>query len=433
MKAIILTAGKGTRLHPLTLTRPKHLVPVGGKPIVDHVLAALKHAGVDEAVFVVNYMAQSLQSHLGDGTKYGMKFEYAVQEHLRGTADAASFAEPFVKDDFLLTYGDWLTTPSAIDLVLQTHERERPTATMGVVPVENPEHYGIVEVDDSNIKRIIEKPSREEAPTNLANAGLYVLSTRIFEAIRNTKPSPRGELEITDSFTQLLGGGHKIVAAPIPSAEMLDVGLLWDLFKANQWALEKTKPRIEGSIEDGAHLIRPITVEEGARIRSGVYIEGPTFIGKDSDLGPNCFIRPYTSIGRNVRIGNACEVKNSIIMDKTHIGHLSYVGDSIIGENCNLGAGTIIANYRFDGETVKMTAKDSILNTGRRKLGVILGDDVKTGINASLMPGVKIGNNSWIGPGITVRRDLPPNTVVLLKQEHKQRENFAPEFSASKS
>jgi UDP-N-acetylglucosamine diphosphorylase/glucosamine-1-phosphate N-acetyltransferase len=433
MKAIILTAGKGTRLHPLTLTRPKPLVPVGGKPIVDHVLAALKHAGVDEAVFIVNYMAQSLQSHLGDGTKYGMKFEYAVQEHLKGTADAASFAEPFVKDDFLLTYGDWLTTPSAIDMVLQTHEREKPTATIGVVPVENPEHYGIVEVDDSYIKRIIEKPRREEAPTNLANAGIYVLSTRIFEAIKDTKPSPRGELEITDSFTQLLDGGYKIAAAPIPSAEMLDVGLLWDLFKANQWALEKTKSSIGGSIEGGAHLIRPVTVEEGARIRSGVYIEGPAFIGKGSDLGPNCFIRPHTSIGRNVRIGNACEVKNSIIMDKTHIGHLSYVGDSIIGENCNLGAGTTIANYRFDGGTVRMAVKDNILDTGRRKLGVFLGDDVKTGINVSLMPGVKVGNNSWIGPGITMYRDLPPNTVVLLKQEHKQREKFSPEFSASKS
>jgi UDP-N-acetylglucosamine diphosphorylase/glucosamine-1-phosphate N-acetyltransferase len=433
MKAIILTAGKGTRLHPLTLTRPKHLVPVGGKPIVDHVLAALKHAGVDEAVFIVHYMAQRLQSHLGDGTKYGMRFEYAVQEHLKGTADAASFAESFVKDDFLLTYGDWLTTPSAIGTVLQTHEREKPTATIGVVPVDNPEHYGIVEVDDSRIKRIIEKPRREEAPTNLANAGIYVLSTKIFEAIKHTKPSSRGELEITDSFTQLLDGGHKIAAAPIPSDEVLDVGLLWDLFEANRWALEKAKPRIEGSIEDGAHLIRPVTVEEGARIRSGVYIEGPAFIGKGSDVGPNCFIRPHTSIGRNVRIGNACEVKNSIIMDKTHIGHLSYVGDSIIGENCNLGAGTTIANYRFDGETIKMVVKDGILDTGRRKLGVALGDDVKTGINVSLMPGVKVGNDSWIGPGITIHRDVPPSIIVLLKQEHEQRKNLGPEFSASKS
>jgi UDP-N-acetylglucosamine diphosphorylase/glucosamine-1-phosphate N-acetyltransferase len=424
MKAAILTAGKGTRLHPLTLTRPKHLVPVGGRPIIDHVLAALGQAGINEAVFIVNYMAESLRDYLGDGKKYGMTFEYAVQEQLKGTADAASFVQPFVKDDFLLTYGDWLTTPVAINKVLQTHEREKPAATIGVVPVDNPEHYGVVELDGSYIKGIKEKPTRDEAPTNLANAGIYVLSTKIFEAIKNTKPSPRDELEITDSFSLLLEEGHKIAAAQISSSEMLDVGLLWDLFEANRWALEKAKPKVKGNIENSAHLIGPVAVEEDARIRSGAYIEGPAFIGEGSDVGPNCFIRPHTSIGKNVRIGNACEIKNSIIMDKTHIGHLSYVGDSIIGEGCNLGAGTTIANYRFDGQTIKMKVKENVLDTGRRKLGVVLGDEVRTGINASLMPGVKVGNNCWIGPSVTLYRDVPPNTKVLLKQEHEQRENL---------
>lgn len=420
MKAVILAAGKGTRLHPITLTRPKHLVPVGGKPIIDNVLNALKNAGINEVVFVVNYMSEPLQKYLGDGTNYGMRFEYTVQQQLRGTADAASFAEPFVKETFLLTYGDWLTTPNAISTVLQTHEKEKPVATMGVVPVERPEHYGIVKLKDSYVKSIIEKPRRDEAPTNLANAGIYILSPEIFEAIKHTKPSPRGELEITDAFTFLLEEGQKIAAAIISGSELFDVGLLWDLLKANLWVLEKTKSKIEGYIEDSAHLVGPAIVEEGARIRSGVYIEGPVFIGKDSDVGPNCFIRPHTSLGRKVRIGNACEIKNSVIMDNTHIGHLSYVGDSVIGENCNLGAGTIVANYRFDGRPIKMKVKDEVIDTEQRKLGVVLGDDVKTGINVSLMPGVKVGNNSWIGPSVTVYRDVPPNTLILLKHEHEE-------------
>lgn len=433
MKAVILAAGKGTRLHPLTLTRPKHLVPVGGKPIIDHVLTALKKAGISEAIFVVNYMAEQLQQYLGDGSQYGMKIQYAVQKQLKGTADAASFAEPFVKESFLLTYGDWLTTPNAISTVLEVHEKEKPAVTIGVIPVENPEHYGIVEIEDSYVKSIVEKPRREEALTNLANAGIYILSTEIFEAIKHTKPSSRDELEITDSFSSLLQEGHKIAAATISSNEMFDVGLLWDLFEANRWALEKTKPKVEGQIEDAAHLIGHVVVEEGARVRSGAYIEGPVFIGKDSDIGPNCFIRPCTSIGRKVRIGNACEIKNSIIMDKTHIGHLSYVGDSVIGENCNFGAGTTIANYRFDGETIKMKVRDRVVDTGRRKLGVVFGDDVKTGINASFMPGVKVGNNCWIGPDVVVSRDVSPNTVVLLKQEHEQRETRSADSEESKS
>lgn len=420
MKAVILAAGKGTRLHPLTLTRPKHLVPVGGKPIIDHVLTALKQAGINEVVFVVNYMAEQLQNYLGDGTKYGMKIEYTVQQQLKGTADATSYAEPFVKDYFLLMYGDWLMTPDAILKVLQAHKQATPMATMAVISVVDPEHYGIVKIEGSNVKGIVEKPRRDEAPTNLANAGIYILSKEIFDAIKSTGLSPRGELEITDSLSILLERGHQIATAKLSSNEMFDVGLLWDLFEANHWILEKTVPKINGQIEDSTHLIGPVAVEEGARIRSGTYIEGPAFIGRDSDLGPNCFIRPHTSIGQKVRIGNACEIKNSIILDKTHIGHLSYVGDSIIGENCNFGAGTIIANYRFDGKPVKMMVRDKVVDTGRRKLGVVLGDNVKTGINTLFMPGVKVENNCWIGPNVVINRDVPSHTTVILKQEHER-------------
>jgi bifunctional UDP-N-acetylglucosamine pyrophosphorylase/glucosamine-1-phosphate N-acetyltransferase len=433
MKAVILAAGKGTRLHPLTLTRPKHLVPVGGKPLIDHVLTALQQAGIEEVVFIVNYMADRLRHYLGDGTKYAMRFQYALQRELRGTADATRFAESFVEDPFLLTYGDWLITANAVDTVIQAHSKEKPVATIGVVPVEHPEHYGIVELENSQIKSITEKPRRNKAPSNLANAGIYALSTEIFAAIQHTQRSPRGELEITDSFNFLLQEGHTIAGVKLSQEELFDLGLVWDLFKANRWVLEKAEPSIDGEIEDGAHLLGPATIERGARIRSGAYIEGPVFIGKDSDLGPNCFIRPYSSIGQKVRIGNACEIKNSIIMDRTHIGHLSYVGDSIIGENCNFGAGTTVANYRFDGQPVKMKVRDELKDSGRTKLGVVLGDEVKTGINASFMPGVKVGNNCWVGPDVLVDRDVPPHTMVLLKQDRGHHEIPRPNSEPSKS
>jgi bifunctional UDP-N-acetylglucosamine pyrophosphorylase/glucosamine-1-phosphate N-acetyltransferase len=123
-----------------------------------------------------------------------------------------------------------------------------------------------------------------------------------------------------------------------------------------------------------------------------------------------------------VRVGNACEIKNSIVMDRTHVGHLSYIGDSILGENCNLGAGTIMGNYRLDAGTIKMMIKDKIVDSGRTKLGTVLGDDVKTGINALFMPGVKIGNGSWVGPGVIVDRDLPPKSAALLKQDVEKRQ-----------
>jgi bifunctional UDP-N-acetylglucosamine pyrophosphorylase/glucosamine-1-phosphate N-acetyltransferase len=416
MKAVILAAGKGTRLHPLTLTRPKHLVPIGGKPIIDHVLTSLDQAGFNEVVFIVNYLSKQLKAHLGDGSKYKMQFTFTTQEQLKGTADAASYAKPHVEDTFLLTYGDWLMTTDAVKKILRVHEQETPLITMAVVPVVNPEQYGIIELDGSSIKRIIEKPRRNDAPTNLANAGIYILADEIFQAIERTQESPRSELEITDSLSLLIEEDKKIAAAKLSSNELFDVGLLWDLFNANQWALDKLKPTRKGQIEDNTHLIGAVGIGEGARIRSGTYIEGPAIIGRESDIGPNCYIRPHTSIGQNVRIGNSCEIKNSLIMDKTHIGHLSYIGDSIIGENCNFGAGTTIANYRFDGKPVKIKVKNDILNSRRRKFGAVFGDSVKTGINSLFMPGVKVGNDCWIGPNVNIARDIPPKTKIILKQ-----------------
>ncbi|RLI33379.1 hypothetical protein DRO56_01865, partial [Candidatus Bathyarchaeota archaeon] len=157
-------------------------------------------------------------------------------------------------------------------------------------------------------------------------------------------------------------------------------------------------------------------VEEGARVRAGAYIEGPVLIGRGSDIGPNCYIRPSTSIGEEVRIGNACEVKNSIIMDRTHVAHLSYVGDSVLGSGCNLGAGTITANIRFDKRNVRMNIKGRRIDSGRRKLGTFMGDDAQTGINVSLMPGVKVGPGSWIAPGLTVYEDVPPWTFLQAER-----------------
>lgn len=422
MKAVVLAAGEGVRLQPLTFTRPKHMISIGGKPILEHCLDAVKACGINHVIIVVHYMADVIRRHFGSGEKFGLKIEYVEQPSVLGTGNAVSTAEQFVNGDFVLVYGDLLFTPEALKRVLDLHDAKGPAATLAVVPVDRPEDYGVVELgEDGSVKRIIEKPAREEAPSNMANAGLYVFSTEIFEKTKRIKASSRGEWEITDAIKLLIEEGKPVFAATIAGADWFDIGRPWDLLEANSWALNRMEHEILGQVETGARIVGPVTVAETARIRSGAYIEGPAYIGEYSDIGPNCYIRPCTSIGRKVRIGNACEIKNSIIMDGVHIGHLSYVGDSIIGENCNLGAGTITANYRLDAGTVKMMIKDRLVDSGRTKLGAILGDNVKTGINALLMPGVKVGNNCWVGPNVVVYRDVPPNTAVFLKQELEEK------------
>jgi UDP-N-acetylglucosamine diphosphorylase/glucosamine-1-phosphate N-acetyltransferase len=422
MKAVILAAGEGVRLQPITSTRPKHLIKVGGKPILEHCLNVVKTSGIEEALIVIHYMGDAIRQYFGDGEKFGLKIEYVEQKAVLGTGNAVSMVEPYVKDDFLLVYGDLLFSAEAVKNVIDLHKKEKPAATMAVIPVENPEDYGIVELEDEkHVKRIVEKPKHEEAPSNLANAGIYVFSTEIFDKVRETSASARGEWEITDAISQLSKEKKTILAVKISQDDWIDIGRPWDLLEANRWALMRMDHKVYGYVESGAHLIGPVTVAETAHIRSGAYIEGPALIDEESDIGPNCYIRPYTSIGKKVRVGNACEIKNSIIMDNVHIGHLSYVGDSILGENCNLGAATITANYRLDGGTIKMVVKDNVVDSGRTKLGAVLGDGVKAGINALFMPGVKVGSNSWIGPNVVVHRDVATDTVVLLKQNLEER------------
>lgn len=423
MKAVLLAAGEGVRLKPITTTRPKHLIKMGGKPILEHCLDALKACGVTEIIIVTHYMGDAIRQYFGDGEKLGLKIEYVEQAEMLGTGNAVSAVEPYVDGDFVLIYGDLLFAPEAMKTVLNSFETEKPAAVMAVVPVEKPESYGIVELEDGKaVKRIIEKPTSGETPSNLANAGLYAFSKEIFDKIKQTQKSVRGEWELTDALSLLIEDKKTVLAAEISKADWIDIGRPWDLLEANSWALKRMEHKVYGNVENGAHLIGPVTVAETATIRSGAYVEGPTFIDEGSDVGPNCYIRPCTSIGKNARVGNACEVKNSIIMDGTHVGHLSYVGDSILCERCNLAAGTITANLRLDDGPVKMLVKGKVVDTGRRKLGAILGDNVKTGINALLMPGVKVGTNSWVGANFTVHRDVPANTIVLLKQEEEKRE-----------
>ena len=418
MKAVLLAAGEGNRLKPISATRPKHLIKVCGKPILQFCLEAIKRAGIDEAIIVTHYMGESISRFFGDGQKFGLHLSYVEQEAVLGTGNAASVAEPFLNgESFVLVYGDLLFGQDTIKEVLAQFKEGETSAVIGVVPVDMPENYGVVDLDDQDhVKRIVEKPAEGKEPSNLANAGVYVFSKDVFDRIKQTKESSRGEWELTDAITMLANEGKTVIAAQLSKDDWFDVGRPWDLLDANVWALKRMEHRILGNVEQGANLIGPVSVAETARIRSGAYIEGPAFIDEEADVGPNCYIRPCTSIGKKVRVGNACEIKNSILMDGTHVGHLSYVGDSILGEKCNLGAGTVIANLRFDNGAVKMMIKDKLVDTGRRKLGAVFGDNVKTGIKSLFTPGVKVGENTWIGANLMVERDLPENSIVVLKQ-----------------
>ena len=239
-------------------------------------------------------------------------------------------------------------------------------------------------------KKLWKSLKREEAPSNLVNAGIYIFNKDIFEKIAKTEISERGEYEITDSVTLQIEDGKKVIGHKT-NKDWIDVGRPWELIEVNEELIGNLKTEIKGTIEEGAHIHGEVFLDEGSIIRAGVYIEGNVYIGKNCDIGPNSYIRGNSYFGDHVHVGNAVEIKNSIVMENTNVSHLSYVGDSVIGSNCNIAAGTNIANLRFDNKPVKTKIKDAMIDSGRRKLGSIIGDSVKTGINSSFSPGVKVG------------------------------------------
>ena len=417
LKAIILSAGEGSRMRPLTLTKPKTMLPVAGKPIIQYNIESLRDNGITDILLIVRYKEEMVRNYFGDGSDFGVNIFYKTQKDFLGTANAISYGEDFIDDSIIVLNGDLILDDEIIHEIIKKYNYLTPDTLMLLTEVEDPSAFGVVEIENGNIKSIVEKPKREEAPSNLVNAGIYIFNKDIFDKIRKTEISERGEYEITDSVSLQIKD-NKTVIGHKTSKDWIDVGRPWELIEVNEDLIGKLKTEIKGTIEDGAFIHGEVFLDEGSVIKAGVYIEGNVYIGKNCDIGPNSYIRGNTYFGDNVHVGNAVEIKNSIIMENTNVSHLSYVGDSVIGSNCNIAAGTNIANLRFDNATIKTKIKNQKIDSGRRKLGAIIGDSVKTGINSSFSPGVKVGHNSTIGSGVLLYEDLPSDTRVLEKQTH---------------
>ena len=417
MKAIILTAGEGTRMRPLTTTRPKTMLITGGKPLIQYNIESLRDAGIKDITLVVGYKHEVIEEYFGDGSEFGVNINYALQDGQLGTAHAIATAEKYIDESFIVLNGDIIVSYDLIRNLIEKYATRRSNdvkAVLTLIEVDDPSNYGIVSMQNDKIVEIVEKPEPENAPSQLANAGIYLFSQEIFDAIRETEISERNEYEITDSLQITLDKEYEILGL-ISQEPWMDVGRPWELLKSNQKFLEKMEDDIQGEIEENVTVHGALHLGKNSIIRSGCYIQGPVFIGDNCDVGPNTYLRPFTCLCNNVDVGNAVEIKNSIIMDNTNVNHLSYVGDSVIGVNCNLGAGTNLANLRFDDQHVPVTVKGKRIDSGLRKLGAIFGDGVKTGINTCVNPGIKIGNGSFINAGCVLYQDIDSYSLVTAR------------------
>ena len=395
MKAIIFAAGKSTRTYPLTLTRPKPLLPVANRPILAHQLDALQGL-VDGAIVVVGYLADMVRERFG--TSYnGLALEYVEQKEQCGTGHALLQCKGRSGNAFLALNGDDLYDRN--DLAALASVDQGGLART----VEDPRQFGIYEVDcDSNAVRIVEKPA--DVFSKLANVGAYKFRSNVFGILEKVKPSPRGEIEITSAIQVLADTrAFRVVGS---GGYWIPIGYPWHLLEATTHYLDTfLTESIAGEVSEAAHLTGTVSIGMGTVIRPGVVIDGPVIIGEECVIGPNAWIRPYSAIGNGCKVGQASEIKCSILMDGVAVPHLSYIGDSVIGKDANIGCGTITANFRHDGKNHRSMVKGELVDTGRRKFGTIIGDGVHTGINTSIYPGRKLWPGTSTLPGEIVDRD----------------------------
>ena len=398
MQAVLMVAGKSTRTYPLTLTRPKPLLPIMNRPLIRHSLDQL--VGLfDEVILITGYRKEMIEAELGSNYR-GMHIIYQEQKEQLGTGHAVLQAKPHIKDKFVAMNGDDLF--SRIDLEELISFDYAALAKR----VDNPELYGVFGTDGHNrVKTLVEKP--KEFIGDLVNIGCYVLQPEFFHELEETPLSERGEIEITSAIAST-ALKNDVYALPIRDF-WLPTGFAWDLLAHQEFLMKSmTESNVLGTVEKGAVLKGAVQVGKGSVIKSGAYVEGPAVFGDNCTIGPNCYIRSSTSIGDNCVIGASVEVKNSIIMADTRMQHLSYLGDSVVGQGCILGAGTITAHPRHDGAHVHSVIKGRLVDSKREKLGAILSDGVHTGIRTAIYPGRKVWPGMETRPGDIVQQDLMP-------------------------
>jgi UDP-N-acetylglucosamine diphosphorylase/glucosamine-1-phosphate N-acetyltransferase len=424
MKALILSAGYGTRLHPLTQYRPKAMLPLLGKPMLHHVIDTVREAELKDIVLVVGHQREQIENYFGDGKHMGVNISYALQAEPKGEYDAVLAAERLLADSdrFLMTDCDIITTTERFKETVQAAKTY--DMALSLVEVPNPSQFGVVALEEEQITTIIEKPAPGTEPSNLAVAGVYVFTKEIFNAIRKTR-----DLEV--GIQKLINDGHSVYGSHSKDP-WVDVGRTWNILEASPVLFERLRrnnaERIDASasISDAAHIIGDVWVGPRARIFPGAALVGPVYVGPDAIVGNNCLIRDYTVIDLGASIGFSCEVRNSVLMPGSRVGHLAFVGDSILGYEVDIGASVVLSNYRFDGAEVQVMLRGQLASTHTDKFGAVVGDTAKIGCGAVVLPGRTIGYNSWIDPAVVVKTDVADNIHLQLKQEYLEKKRRGP-------
>lgn len=384
MQAVILAAGEGRRVRPLTRSRPKALIPVANRPIIEYVIDALVTNGIREIIVVTGYRKEQVTRFLN---KLDVPVTVVVQDKQLGTAHALKCAEPEITGDFLLLPGDNYIDPGSIAKVRGIRN------AMLVKEHPNPSNFGVVLLHDGHITQILEKP--EQSPSFMVSTGIYSLTPSFLDYINGN--------DITDAVTGMLEDGGKIHG--VVADDWQDAIYPWDLLKMNARLLPHLQPAREGTISRSAMISGPVQIGKGTTIGPNTVITGPAIIGNDCDIGTNCCILPNTSIGARVRIEPFCYMGNSLLMDDCAIGSHSRIVDAVIG------AGSVLFDHITTCTSASlMEIEGSVI---RPAFGAILGDEVQAG-SFTVFKNCIVGNNATIEDGNRVISSAIPDDALVI-------------------
>ncbi len=326
MKGLILSGGKGTRLRPITHYLSKQLIPVANKPVLFYSLEAMQEAGVKDVGIVIGDTWREIKEIVQDGKKWDLKVTYIHQEAPLGLAHAVMISEDFIgKEPFVMYLGDNILK-EGIKRFVREFEEKLPDAQIFVSEVSNPQDFGVVIIKEGKIVKLVEKPKKPKS--NLALVGVYIFNHHIFEAVKNLKPSWRGEYEITDAINWLLNNKYRVNYLKV-KGWWKDTGKPEDLIEANRIILEDLTREIKGKVKN-SKITGKVNIGENTTIENS-HLRGPVIIGKNCII-KDSYIGPFTSINDGCEIIKA-EIEDSIIMEGSKIIEIEgRIEESIIGK-----------------------------------------------------------------------------------------------------
>ncbi len=421
IKAVFLCGGQGKRMFPIA--EDKFLLNFLGKPLLQHQIEAACRAGLSQFVMIGN------PENIGKikqitGTIAGTKVGFALQKKSLGIADALKSAEALLRGQLLVINPNDVFSRSAYTKIITA--AKRTPASSYIVGYQVQEYFpgGYLQVNSRNeLLHIVEKPKPGEEPSNLVNILIHCHNNskellRFMEAVQTARDDV-----YECALDNMVKAGHKIKVVPYKGF-WAPIKYPWHIFKVMEYFLDNAQPRIAPSarISEKATIEGNVMLSENVRVLENAVVRGPVYIGPNSIIGNSALVRDYSHIGANSVIGYSTEVKHSYIGHNCWF-HSNYVGDSIIDDNSSLGAGTVLANFRLDEANIQTKVGDSLVDTGYDKLGAIVGRSCRIGVNASLMPGVRVGSDSVVGPHVCLHNDLQANKTVLLGSRHQVTDN----------